>query len=223
MSFQYQAPADRSLFGWQFATTPPKNMGQPNVKPGGQALFICRDPEADPEADPRSRRHASLGRYGLSTEWAQDADVEYQYLCMAMVETAEHNKSFREVWASGRHCVVPVQSFQKSRKTQRWPARVRISAIGDEPLGIAGLWSVWTNRAGVTTYSFALLSTSADSHPVMRHFKYQDQPPRMPLIVHKSQYDAWLDVSPEKSMRLVREFREVELRTGSLKERCDSL
>lgn len=223
MSFQYQAPVDRSSYSWHFATTPPEVLGQVKVKPGKQAVFIRRDPEAESHANPRSARQAMLGRYGLATPWAQDADVEYEYLCMAKVETAEHSKVFSEVWASGRHCIVPVQAFQRSRPKQWWTEQVRISCKDDEPLGIAGFWSAWTNRAGVTTYSFALLSTSAESDPVLRYFKHKDQPARMPLIVHKSQYDAWLDASSESSMELVQRLRKVELRTGSSKERRDSL
>lgn len=221
MSFQYQAPVDRSLFSFHFATNPPVQMGKVTVKPGENGVFICRDPKADPGAAPCSRRQALLGRCGLVTPWPQlvDTEAEYQYLCTAKVETAANCKGFNKVWASGRHCIVPVQSFQKSSHTKRWPEHFRISSRSDEPLGVAGLWTLCKLKPGIDLYSFALLTTSADSDPILRHLNYPGQPPRMPLIVHKSQYDAWLDVSPENSMELIHKLHKVSLRTGSPKEK----
>lgn len=222
MSFQYQAPVDRELFNWQFTATPPEDMGQPSVVPGDKAIFICREMEADPEADPRSTRQALLGRYGLVMPWAQVADTDDICACIAKVETAANGRAFRRVWDSGNHCIVPVQYFERSRRNHLWTEKVRISSRDDESLGVAGLWSLTESRMGVAIYSFALLTTSAESDPILRHFKYQDQQPRMPLFVPRSQYDAWLDTPPSKSMALISKFRTVALKATSTKAKSTS-
>lgn len=227
MSFQYQAPTDRELFFWQYRAIAPEDMGEPNVQSGGQATFICRAPktnvEADPEADPSPTRLTRLGRYGFVTPWAQDVDADPEYLCTAKIETVTDNKAFGKVWASGRHCIVPVQSIQKTRQTQRWSEAVRITGPTDEALGAAGLWTMFKPRSGAIVYSFAILTISAESDPVMRNFKYEDQQPRMPLFLHRSNYDAWLDVPPEKSMAFIDRCYKVALRAESPKKRCDRL
>ena len=222
MRFQYQAPVDRELFYWQFTATPPADMGEPHVVPGGQAVFVCRDPEADPEADPRSTRLALLGRCGLVMPWAQVADTDDICANIVKVETAANGKAFRRVWASGNHCIIPVQYLEKSRPNHLWTEKVRISSRDGESLGVAGLWSLTESKMGVAIYSFALLTTSAETDPVMRHFGYQDQQPRMPLFVQRSQYDAWLDAAPAKSMALISKLRTVALKVTSAKAKINS-
>lgn len=199
MSFLYVAPTNRELFRWQYGTSAPAELGRTEVEPGGKAVFICRDPKADP----RSTRLALLGRYGLVMPWQRGDDAENKYLCVAKAETAADSRVFSAVWAKGRHCIVPLQSFEKSRPKKWWKERMRISSRDEDSLGVAGLWSVGKSSTGAKFFSFALVSISAETDPIMRHFRYEDQPPRMPLFVHRSQYDGWLDVEPGESMALI--------------------
>jgi putative SOS response-associated peptidase YedK len=222
MSFQYLAPTNRELFRWQYGATAPAELGPTEVEPGGKAVFICRDPKSDPEADPRLTRLAMLGRYGLPTPWQQNPYADRKYLCTARIETAAASKEFSKVWASGRHCIVPLQSLERSRRVQWRLEKMRISSRDDESLGVAGLWSVGKTFSGAAIYSFALLSIGAETDLIMRNFKYENQQPRMPLFVHRSQYDAWLDAPPQKSMALIPNLRTVALKATSTKEKSSS-
>ena len=222
MNYLYLAPTNRELFCWQFGTSPPEELGPTEVNPGGQAVFIRRDPDADTEADPKSTRQALLGRCGLATPWRQNPYADRKYLCTAKAETAAESNEFGTAWASGSHCIVPVHSLERIRRVQwRWE-KLRISSRDDESLGVAGLWSVGKSMSGATVYSFALLSVGAETDPVMRMFKYEDQQPRMPLFLHRSNYDAWLDVPPEKSMAFIRKRYPLALRAAPMKEKSNN-
>jgi len=70
------------------------------------------------------------------------------------------------------------------------------------PLAFAGIWEFWKTSEGEVLESFAILTTSANSLVAQLH-------DRMPVILHPSEYDLWLDLSvsnPEKLQGLYQPY-----------------
>lgn len=70
-------------------------------------------------------------------------------------------------------------------------------------MGIAGLWSVWKNPTGETTYSYTMLTINADEHPFMRQFHKPDDEKRSVVILYEQDYDGWLQASAADSRDLL--------------------
>lgn len=85
-----------------------------------------------------------------------------------------------------RHrCIVPLSGFYEWRKSDRVPFRFVLEH--SELYGLAGLWDAWKGPDG-WLQSFSVITVAAS--PVMS--AYHD---RMPAILHRRDYDEWLDRS----------------------------
>ena len=49
----------------------------------------------------------------------------------------------------------------------------------------------WVNPKGEPMVSFTMLTTNADTHPVMRPFHRPADEKRTPVVISKENYDAW--------------------------------
>jgi len=47
---------------------------------------------------------------------------------------------------------------------------MRIALTNDEPMGVAGLWTLWSSPEGETVHSFTMLTINDDVHELMRNF-----------------------------------------------------
>ncbi|PKO62617.1 MAG: hypothetical protein CVU24_03300 [Betaproteobacteria bacterium HGW-Betaproteobacteria-18] len=77
--------------------------------------------------------------------------------------------------------------------------------------GAAGLYSEVQLRNGNTLYRFVMLTIDADGYTTMRRFNSVDFDNRMPLLLPKSKYDAWLDMPTERSMNFIEKCPVVDL------------
>ena len=114
MGFQYQAPADRQVYGFQFRVPAPKDMGSEIVVPGCDAVFVRRHPDSEIVDGQLPKRQALLGRFGISTPWPTPEDEETKYWGIARSENVVGSKLFGKLWESGQHCIVPIESFNKT-------------------------------------------------------------------------------------------------------------
>lgn len=215
MSNQYSAPLMREDIAEEFGAKPPKVMWPAEMTPGEQGVFIRRHPDADVLNNSVVHRQALLGRFALATPWAQDEVAEYKYLAVACGEKLSDSKVFSELWRKGQRCIIPATSFPKKMYyKRRKPESTIVSKSPFGSFGIAGLWSEWKNKEGVSKFSYAMLSVAADSHPLMRHFRYRDTEIRMPLIVPEDQYGAWLNDSREECLHFIFNFPLPELKVA---------
>ncbi|MBS4019964.1 MAG: SOS response-associated peptidase family protein, partial [Dechloromonas sp.] len=99
--------------------------------------------------------------------------------------------------------IIPAEAFYEPDWRTGRAVPTRISRADGKPMGIAGLWSIWKNPGGETTYSYTMLTINADQHPLMRQFHKPDDEKRSIVILHEQDYDGWLQASVSDSRRFL--------------------
>jgi putative SOS response-associated peptidase YedK len=192
--------ADRLLtyFGVEReAKTPPPEVSE--IWPLGLAPFIRL------HEDGSGNKVVEDGLFGLLPFFAKE--VAYgRKTFNSRSETVDKLPSFRESWKRGRRCIIPAVAVYEpnweSGKAVRW----RVSQPGDVPMGLAGVYSPWTDAKGVTRGTFAMLTVNADGHPVYQHFHRQGDEKRMIVILDPTDYDRWLTCAPEEAKGFFRQW-----------------
>jgi putative SOS response-associated peptidase YedK len=161
-----------------------------DVYPMGLAPFIRLDPDHDP-ADGAAPLVVQNGLYGLLPQSAVELNwgrKTYNARC----ETVHRLLSFKEAWAKGWRCIIPAEVIYEpcyeSGRFERW----RIGQAGDVPLGIAGIYRLWTNPQGAQNFTFAMITVNADQHPLYRRLHKPGEEKRMPVILDPEDYGDWL-------------------------------
>ncbi len=145
-----------------------------NVAPGQDCPVVGED---------RKGRRMGLMRWGLVPGWMDDPPAGG--FVNARAETAHDKPSFREAFAR-RRCLVPADGFYEwaregGAKVPRW-----FHPAAGGPLALGGIWEGRT---------FAVLTTEANADVRPVH-------PRMPVLVPRSGWDAWLDGgTPREALR----------------------
>jgi putative SOS response-associated peptidase YedK len=81
-------------------------------------------------------------------------------------------------------------------KHERWA----IGMADHSPFAVAGLWREWKEVDRSISYSFTQLTINADGHPLMSRFHRPNEEKRSLVIIHKEDYDFWLQCdSPEEA------------------------
>jgi len=85
-----------------------------------------------------------------------------------------------------RRCIVPARGFYefKGRKFPKQPFYIR--RRDNRVVSMAGIWSAWKSPAGEELRTFAIITT--DPNTVVEKIHN-----RMPVILDRADYDAWLD------------------------------
>ena len=172
-----------------FGVEPPTDALRRDIWPGYLSTFIVGGDGGG---------QARLGCFGLIPHWAKDAKIA-RHTYNARSETVADKPSFRDAWRSGRHCIVPMESFFEPDWRSGKAVPTRITRADDRPLGAAGLWSRWQNAQGQELFSFTLLTVNADDHPFMRQFHKADEEKRMIVVLPPEQYQAWLQADAAQS------------------------
>ena len=151
-------------------------------------------------------RDLHIGHFGLLPFWAKEMAFGRKTY-NARSETAHEKPSFKEAWAKGRRCVIPAEAiFEPNWETGK-AVRWRISRADGKPMGIAGLWGVWRDKAsGNDVLSFTMLTINADEHALMKRFHHPGEGKRMVVILDEAEYDAWLDCPTERMMSFMRPY-----------------
>ena len=153
-----------------------------NVTPS-QPLMVRREKGGSP------RRILEPLVWGLVPSWADDRKMG-QRLALARVETVATTPAFREA-ARRRRCLVVVDAFYEWKRQGQGKSRPFVFRRPDgRPFTLAGLWERWVSRDGEVVESCAILTQPARP-PVL------DVHDRMPLVVPRADWDAWLD--PERT------------------------
>lgn len=137
--------------------------------------------------DDRGRRMGLL-QWGLVPSWADDPSMGSR-LINARSETVAEKPSFRSAFRR-RRCLVPADGFFEWKKEEGGKTPFWIHREDRGAFGFAGLWEKWEPREGQALYTFTILTASAT--PELR-----DIHPRMPVILPRGQWEAWLDQGTE--------------------------
>jgi putative SOS response-associated peptidase YedK len=153
-------------------------------------------------AEPGSghQRVVDDGLFGLLPHFA--TEVGYgRRTYNARSETVHKLASFRESWAKGWRCIIPVEAIYEPNWETGQAVRWAIVQPGYVPFGIAGIYRKWRHPDGREVFSFAMLTVNADGHPVMQRFHRPEDEKRMVVILHPSDYSAWLSCAVEEAPR----------------------
>jgi putative SOS response-associated peptidase YedK len=143
--------------------------------------------------DDSTRRILELRRWGLIPSWAEDARLG-QRLINARSETVGEKPAYRQAFLQ-RRCLIPADGFYEwtSGSGSRQPYHVSLSDRA--PFGFAGLWERWRGKSGERVESCTILTTVANERLCAVH-------DRMPVILHPSNFDLWLDPDVRDAKRL---------------------
>lgn len=187
-----------------------------NIAPS-QPVLVVRE-RAARDGRPRQRR-LDMVRWGLVPSWAKDPSIGHR-LANARAESAFEKPAFRTPLVKGRRCLVLADVFYEwqgldgappadtpdgrqyddatqgtvpTRRSKRGTKQPWAIAMADEaPFAFAGLWDAWRAPDAPADEGPTVTCTLFTTAPNALMRTIHD---RMPVIVPRAAYDAWLDPS----------------------------
>lgn len=178
---------------------------KPSLWPGYSGPFVRKHEFADVGDEAVPFRELLTGSFGLIPHWSKDATIARRTY-NARSETAHEKPSYRDAWRQARRCVIPAEAVFETDWRSGKAVATRISRADGRPMGIAGLWAVWTDPAGLLTHSYTMLTVNADDHPFMRRYHKPDDEKRMVAILDERDFDAWLGAPVSETRAFLRQF-----------------
>jgi putative SOS response-associated peptidase YedK len=154
-----------------------------NLAPTQDMLIARRDHEA-------GVRVAEHMYWGLVPRWSKEPKMGYTTF-NAKADTVDTLASFRAPWKEATRCLVVTTGFYEWKKGRIDPKLKQPYAItrkSSELTVMAGLWEEW-RRDGETLRSCTIITTEANALMATLHT-------RMPVILHESDWPAWLGEDP---------------------------
>ena len=138
----------------------------------------------------------------LIDRWAKDIKIGARCI-NAMAETVAIKPAFRDAFARGQRCIVPVDGFYEWKKTGTGKQPYAIVGADGLPLALAGLWERWRDRAaGDTTQTFTIITTAPNELCAPIH-------DRMPVVLPREVWATWLGehgAEPDDLLALLRPY-----------------
>ncbi len=144
-------------------------------------------------------RELIVGQWGLIPWFAKEPKLKFP-TSNARAEELLEKASYKQPWTRGQRCIIPAANFfepnWESGKNVWWT----FSRADGAPLGLAGLWNAWLDRAtGEVVESYTMLTLNADAHPLMRRMHKPDpklgpdqQDKRSVIPIERGDVDQWL-------------------------------
>ncbi|MBA2621866.1 MAG: SOS response-associated peptidase [Acidobacteria bacterium] len=135
-------------------------------------------------------------KWGLVPSWAKEATANG--MINARSETISEKPSFREAFKK-RRCIIPASGFYewqaaRGKGTAKQPFYFYLN--GREVFGFAGLWEEWLDKTtGELLETCTIITAQANKLLKPVH-------DRMPVILHREDYDEWLDKNVKDTARL---------------------
>lgn len=146
-----------------------------NIAPGQDAPVVAED---------RRGRRIGLLRWGFVPAWSDEAGSGF---ANARGESVGQTPSFRDAFRD-RRCLVPADGFYEWRREGSARIPYWFHPAGGGVLAMAGIWEHWSRPGQEDRWSFAVLTV--DANPDVRAVH-----DRMPLLLPRAAWDAWLDRS----------------------------
>ncbi|MDX1514477.1 MAG: SOS response-associated peptidase [Gammaproteobacteria bacterium] len=142
-----------------------------------QLAPVCR---ASGEGD----RELVTLRWGLVPHWAKSMDDRYRMI-NARSETVASKPAFRSPFRR-RRCLIPVDGYYEWKRAGNRKQPYFLHRPDESPFFLAGVWDRWDKGDGEPVESFAIITSKAAGPAAEVH-------DRMPAILEKDHFDAWLD------------------------------
>jgi putative SOS response-associated peptidase YedK len=187
--FTLSAPSEEiaTIFGVaEVPDLPPRY----NVAPSQMVAAVRVGPES-------GVREFILLHWGLVPAWARDPAIGNK-LINARSETVAEKASFKGAFRS-RRCLVLADGFYEWKRSDRGKQPFHVRMRDQRPFAFAGLWERWT-RGDAPIESCTILTTDANEAVGAIHR-------RMPVILHPTDWAAWLDPDNQDTDALQRMLR----------------
>ena len=131
-------------------------------------------------------RVAKLVRWGFVPGWVKDPR-EFPLLINARAESMAEKPAFRDALKHMR-CVIPASGYYEWRTgPDKTKQPYYITMADDEPMALAGLYSIWVGPDGEEVDTAATITVAANPDLAVIH-------DRMPAILTAETIDDWLNV-----------------------------
>ena len=150
--------------------------------------------------------------WGLIPSWSKDGHRGGQI--NARSETAGEKATFRAAYEQ-RRCLIPADGFYEWQKIDGGKQPYWISRADGAPFVFAGLWETWNGGKEDEITSFAVLTTTASEELHEIHH-------RMPVIVGKQNFAAWLDPGQSPQRDLFAPEKAPQMQTRPVSARVNS-
>lgn len=173
-----------------------------NVAPTKEVYAVVERPPSKESEEPPERQLRVL-RWGLVPSWAKDAKVGNRMI-NARMETVAEKPAYRRALAA-RRCLLPADGYfewypteekTKAGKPKKQPFFIRPQ--DGSTLAMAGLYEIWRDPGKDDDaedrflWSCTVITTDAEDDVGMIH-------DRMPLMVERDRWAAWLDPRTDKA------------------------
>lgn len=169
-----------------------------NVAPTKDVWAVMERPTRGEPAEP-PHRQLRVVRWGLVPSWAKDPSIGSR-LINARTETIAAKPAFKKAFAK-RRCLLPADGYYewydppdgpRTTKGARRKQPFFIRPRGGGVLAMAGLYELWRDETrdrddlDAWLWTATVLTTTAEDELGHIH-------DRMPMLLERDQYDAWLD------------------------------
>lgn len=155
-----------------------------NVAPSQQVAAIRQVDDA---------RVISVLRWGLVPFWAKDISIGYKMI-NSRSESVREKPAYRDCFHK-RRCLIPADGFYEWKKNGKLKQPFHFGMKDGSLFALAGIWDRWKSPDGNLIESCSILTTLPNE-------MVRDVHDRMPVILHRNHYDAWLNAPPSEAARL---------------------
>jgi putative SOS response-associated peptidase YedK len=139
-------------------------------------------------------RMLSMMRWGL-VSWADDISVGARHINInGRSETVLEKPAFRDSFRA-RRCLIPADGFYEWKKSGKQRQPFHFGMKDDSLFAFAGVWDRWKSPAGQVLESCSILTTAPNE-------LLEDVHDRMPVILPRRHYQAWLTAPATEAERL---------------------
>jgi len=159
-------------------------------------------------------------RWGLIPDWAE-GDPQKACTTHAPAGELDSHRSFKGAWQRNQRCILPLSGFYGWQLTsQQYMQPYFARLVNRSVFGVAGIWDRSVNKdeddviesvAIITVPPNPLLE---DVHNTSLH---------MPAILHRDEYDAWLNSSTALARVLLRTYPQDRMVVHAVSPRINSL
>ena len=195
MCGRYLLHADPKLieraFRAEFSQIPRELVPRWNIAPTQRVPIVRNQPGLElkivRQGEGRGRELATV-RWGLIPAWAKDPAIGNRMI-NARAEGVADKPAFRSAFRT-RRCIVPASGFYEWQRQGRGAKQPYLIRRKDSlPIGFAGLWESWEDRAtGEVVETCTIITCPPNALMAELH-------DRMPVILDLADYERWLDPS----------------------------
>jgi putative SOS response-associated peptidase YedK len=167
----------------------------------------------------RGEAEGVMMRWGLIPA-AAEGDASKESATYASMEDLGQAKLFRDAWWRGQRCILPLAGFYVWQLTDggyRQPYFVRL--VNRSVFGVAAVWDRSVARDEDDIMESCALIT-VPSNPLLAEIDNTSQ--RMPAILHRNDYHAWLTAQPTDARALLDTYPQERMVSHAVSPRVNS-